>query len=135
MRYSIPVIVAALLSTVIAHPGHDHSKEIAERAAFMKSNKRSLSDCSEQIKKRGLEQRAIHRRAAKVKQALDRRQLEARDLAEVLATSHNSSIAAFSSADVLFASNGSCTLSPEVTQGPYCKLKLTFIVAYANDHA
>lgn len=120
MRFSNTLAVAALLTGVFAHPGHDATEEIAERAAFMKTNKRDLSQCSEQMKKRGLEQRNAHRRAAKAKQAHERR-MAARDLESVLATDHNSTTPAWTLASALFAGNSSCILSPEVTQGPYCK--------------
>jgi hypothetical protein len=121
MRFSNSVAIAALVSSVFAHPGHDATEEIAERAAFMKANKRDLSQCSEQMRKRGLEQRAVHRRAAKMKQAHERREMAARDLASVITASHNSTTLAYSLESVLFAGNASCILSPEVTQGPYCK--------------
>jgi hypothetical protein len=126
MQFLKTAAVAALVGSVFAHPGHDATQEIAERAAFMKANKRDLGQCSEQMKKRGLEQRSIHRRAAKMKQAHQRRQLATRDLDTVLDTSHNSTTPAYSSEAVLFAGNASCILSPEVTQGPYCKFSLPF---------
>jgi len=133
MRFSNTLAVVALLSSAIAHPGHDHTADIAERAAFMKTSKRDLSTCSEQMKKRGLEQRAIHRRAAKMKQAHERRAIEARDTASVLALSHNSSSTpVWSLETALFAGNASCILSPEVTQGPYCKSSKHITLYTAN---
>lgn len=46
----------------------------------------------------------------------------ARSLEELLKTSHHSkeNYTLATPADVLFASNNSCVLSPEVTEGPYC---------------
>lgn len=63
MRFSAVTAAIILASTAIAHPGHDHSKEVAERAEFMKTGKRGLGQCSEKMKARGLEARAVRRRA------------------------------------------------------------------------
>ncbi|KAG9229497.1 Intradiol ring-cleavage dioxygenase [Amylocarpus encephaloides] len=125
----ITSIVAALVAgAAVAHPGHDHSKEIAERAEFMKHSKKDLSHCAAKMKARGLEANAIARRNAKAQQARKKRNIaanapfiQARDTASVIATSHLSSVDYDASADasVLFSSNSTCVLSPEVTQGPY----------------
>jgi hypothetical protein len=47
----------------------------------------------------------------------------ARSLEDLLKTSHHSKekYTLATPADVLFASNNSCVLSPEVTEGPYCE--------------
>lgn len=51
--------------------------------------------------------------------------LKKRDLGTVLATNHNATDLGYTldtPADQLFSGlNGSCLLSPEATQGPYCK--------------
>jgi hypothetical protein len=131
MRFSNTIALASLVTSILAHPGHDVSEEIAERRAFMATNKRSLSQCSEQMKKRGHEQRAVHRRAAKIKRE-QARQLAARDEATVLATSHNSTTPAWSLESALFAGNASCILAPEVTQGPYCKSDIQLLLHSPN---
>jgi len=47
----------------------------------------------------------------------------ARDLKQLLNTTHLSphNYTLETPASVLFSSNNSCVLSPEVTEGPYCK--------------
>jgi hypothetical protein len=74
MHLLTPAIAAAILAaSVTAHPGHDHAAEMAERAAFTKFSKRDLSHCAEKIKARGIEQRAIARRAATAKSMREKR--------------------------------------------------------------
>ncbi|RDW66534.1 hypothetical protein BP6252_10169 [Coleophoma cylindrospora] len=130
MRFSATAVatILSISSLVAAHPGHDHSKEIEARAAFMKTSKRDLSHCVAKRQARGVESRAVARRAATAKAARSKRGLDAnapflkaRDEATVLNTTHLSSVDYDLSTDesVLFASNSSCVLSPEVTQGPY----------------
>lgn len=49
--------------------------------------------------------------------------ITARDVASVLATDHNETALAYTvdtEESVIFASNGSCTLTPEGESGPYC---------------
>jgi hypothetical protein len=82
MQLLSSVIAAAVLATnVAAHPGQSMQEmkaEMAERAAFMQSRpvgKRDLSQCSEKMKARGLEQRSIARRVAIVKDARKERGL------------------------------------------------------------
>ncbi|KAH8600042.1 Intradiol ring-cleavage dioxygenase, partial [Bisporella sp. PMI_857] len=118
-----------LASNVAAHPGHDHRAEAAKRAAYIqKAPKRDLSHCAAKMKARGIEARAVARRAAAAQQARKKRSImgdkpymKARDLATVLATDHESATdyTSDTAASILFASNSSCLLSPEVTQGPY----------------
>lgn len=137
------VAATALVSNVLAHPGHDIQEEIAERAAFMQFAKKDLTHCAAKMKARGMDRSNVARRAVMVKNARNKRSIaegaflalrsltsltiadapymRARDLTTVLATSHLSSEAYGESteASVLFAGNSSCILSPEVTQGPY----------------
>ena len=75
MKITSVVSVAILATAITAHPGHDHSAEMAERAAFTKFSKRDLSHCAEKMKARGLEQRAIARRAATARKARVKRGL------------------------------------------------------------
>lgn len=101
MRFSATLVATVLSfsSLVAAHPGHDHSKEIEARAAFMKTSKRDLTHCAAKRQARGVETRAVARRAATAKAAPARRGLDitapflkARDEATVLNTvSSNSS--------------------------------------------
>jgi hypothetical protein len=123
-------ITAILAASVSAHPGHDVQHEIEARAAFMKTSGRDLSHCAAKMKARGLDHSSIQRRAAVAKAARQKRSLvagapylKARDEATVLNTTHLSPEAYTNATDesVIFSGNNSCILSPEVTQGPYCK--------------
>ncbi|OBT54278.1 hypothetical protein VE04_05729 [Pseudogymnoascus sp. 24MN13] len=130
MHFFSTLVVASAFgaSGVLAHAGHDTRHEIEERAAFMKNSKRDLSHCAAKMKARGLEARAIQRRAAIAKSTREKRglstsapYLRARDAASVLNTTHLSSVnyTPLTPETTLFSSINSCILSPEVTQGPY----------------
>lgn len=126
-RSLVLLAVALFPAATLAHPGHDVTAEIAQRAAYMaQAERRSLSHCAEKLKERGIEQRSIARRQAHVERLRKKRSLETRDVKEVLNKSHHSTEGYTSEtpADILFAGNASCILSPEVTEGPYCKEKL-----------
>ena len=105
---------------VVAHPGHDISEEIAERAAYLSSARYTdLSHCAESLKTRqaGL----ISRRKAVVQHLRSKRGIVKRDLEDVLNTDHhsNASVTPDSPDDVIFAGNASCILNPQTTEGPY----------------
>ncbi|PYH46048.1 intradiol ring-cleavage dioxygenase [Aspergillus saccharolyticus JOP 1030-1] len=124
--------LAGLAGMVCAHPGHDVRAEAAERAAFLKRapmHARGLSQCASKLKARGHESSNIARRQATL-DSLRRRKglstraplLKTRDLTTILNTSHLSSLDVNENTqdyDTLFASNASCVLGPDVTQGPY----------------
>ncbi|EGX92460.1 extracellular dioxygenase [Cordyceps militaris CM01] len=116
-------LVAAAAGVAHAHPGHDLSEEIAERQAFLRTVRRSsLAHCADKLKARGVEAANVARRAAAVESKRVARGLERRDAASDLDTSHNSTDLGYTestSISELFSSNGSCLLTPEVTQGPY----------------
>ncbi|KAH8666048.1 extracellular dioxygenase-like protein [Tricladium varicosporioides] len=125
---TLTVAATLFAGNILAHPGHDARNEIAERAAFMKHSKKDLSHCAAKMKARGLEAKNIARRTTVAKNARKKRginarspYIKARDLATVLNTTHLSSTDydITTSESVLFSSNNSCILSPEVTQGPY----------------
>lgn len=63
-----PVLAACIIGffagSTAAHPGHDHTQEAAERAAFMKRVPRGLDHCAEQLKARGIDQKMKARREA-----------------------------------------------------------------------
>ncbi|KAE8372306.1 Intradiol ring-cleavage dioxygenase [Aspergillus bertholletiae] len=122
--------LAGLASVVSAHPGHDVKAEAAERAAFLKNaplRSRSLDQCSAKLRARGLERQNIARRDLAVQNlrrsmGLQTRSfLKARDLDTVLNTTHHSTQNVNLSTDpeVLFASDSTCILAPDATQGPY----------------
>ncbi|KAL1869734.1 hypothetical protein Plec18167_007658 [Paecilomyces lecythidis] len=129
---TLTVGLAALASVVLAHPGHDVKAEAAERAAFLRNNpihSRGVSQCISKLKARGVEDANVARRENAVQQLrkkrglnTDARYLKARDLDSVLAKNHHSNLTHVNpSTDpaILFASEGTCVVQPEVTQGPY----------------
>lgn len=77
MQFFTSVVAATLLAgNVLAHPGHDHSAEIAQRAAFMKSSsRRDLSQCAGKMEARGLAARSVARRQAKMESARQKRNI------------------------------------------------------------
>lgn len=76
MQFFTSVVAATLLAgNVLAHPGHDHSAEIAQRAEFMKSNRRDLSQCADKMEARGLAARSVARRQAKMASARQKRNI------------------------------------------------------------
>ncbi|GES63081.1 extracellular dioxygenase [Aspergillus terreus] len=123
--------LAGLASVASAHPGHDVKAEAAVRAAYLKhapQHARSLNQCADKLRARGHERQNVARRAQMVdnlrrSKGLQTRApfLKARDLDTVLNTTHHSSLDVDLSTDpnVLFASNATCILGSDVTQGPY----------------
>ncbi|KAL9622389.1 MAG: hypothetical protein Q9160_003232 [Pyrenula sp. 1 TL-2023] len=113
----------------LGHPGHDHKREAAERAAYLKGARaRSLSHCSEKLRVRGMQQRSIERRQAlansiRIKRGLPSKPyLKARDVDTVLATSHHSNLTGITldtPETTIFADNSSCVLQPDSVEGPY----------------
>lgn len=59
-----------LSSTVVAHPGHDMTAELAARREYISSVKRTdLSHCSAKLKARGVAKRNVARRSAMLESA------------------------------------------------------------------
>lgn len=128
MVYFPPAFIAFAASFLshqaLAHPGHDGTAEMHQRAAYMATaERRSLAHCAAHLKARGHEERLIARRKAIVANRNKKRSVERRDFTSVLATDHhsNESYTPATPDDVIFAGNTSCILSPEVTEGPYCE--------------
>ena len=121
----LALLVASFFpSIILAHPGHDHTEEVAQRSAyFAHAERRSLAHCAGILKERGIHRRNIARREAVVEKLRKKLALEIRDIGTVLNTSHHSTenYTSETPADILFAGNNSCILSPEVTEGPYCE--------------
>ncbi|PQK11662.1 hypothetical protein BB8028_0003g02860 [Beauveria bassiana] len=119
----ILALFAAVSGIANAHPGHDLTEEIAERQLFLRSVRRAtLAHCAEKLKARGVEAANIARRSAAVDKKRTARGIKRRDAETALSTSHNSTDTGYTentSVSELFSSNGSCLLTPEVTQGPY----------------
>lgn len=128
MRLASTAYGVLLMGAACAHPNHDLNEEIAERRSFVNSVKRtSLSHCAETLQSRGVEARSIARRSAAVEEARLRKGLFRRDLDDSLEKSHNNTDLGYTentSPSEIFSGNASCVLTPEVTQGPYCKYLL-----------
>lgn len=125
MRFSI-FSITFLLGVGLGHPGHDLTDEILERRSFKSSiRSASLSHCADVLKARGIESRNVQRRAALLEGArLNKGTAKRRDVDDALGTSHNETSLGYdldTSTSDLFSGNASCVLTPEVTQGPYCK--------------
>ncbi|CRG92436.1 hypothetical protein PISL3812_09495 [Talaromyces islandicus] len=113
------------ITLVQAHPGHDVQTEARERAAVLK-NKRGLGHCADTFSARGFELKNAVRRDLAVQQIRREKastgapNLVDRDLASLNTTHHSSLDVNFQTdPEVLFASNATCILGPDVTQGPY----------------
>ncbi|KAJ6150379.1 hypothetical protein N7471_001578 [Penicillium samsonianum] len=127
----VAIGLTALTGIVSAHPGHDVRAEAAERAAFLKSapvHSRSLAQCSSRLQRRGHQSRNVARRHMAVKNIRRRLGLEPTSHLHkarsdsALDTSHHSNLTGVDSStdpDVLFGTDATCILGPEVTQGPY----------------
>lgn len=63
---ALAFVLTALTLGAAAHPGHDVEQEIAERSAYLRYAKRGLFHCAAKLKERGVEERALKRRAAMV---------------------------------------------------------------------
>lgn len=114
------------LPSVLAHPGHDHAEEAAERADFVKRSPKSVRSCDAQLARRGDLKTALARRQEMTQKARTKRGLSTssplvrRDFA-AYNSSHESTLDVSYGDDELslFADNSTCILQPEVTQGPY----------------
>lgn len=58
----VVLALAALSSFSVAHPGHDHSREAAERKAFLERSPNLQKRCASTFQSRGISQRAVERR-------------------------------------------------------------------------
>jgi hypothetical protein len=121
MRFS-PVLITYVAGLVAAHPGADVQAELLQRRMFLSNVKRTdLSHCSAKLKARGIEQRGVERRKA-LAQKKSKRGIIQR-AAEDINKSHlsDADYTLDTSLDTIFSANTSCVLSPEETEGPYCK--------------
>lgn len=130
--------LAFLVHRGLAHPGHDLSEEILERRSFKNSvRSASLAHCADTLSERGVNARSSVRRASVLDRARQLQGLTARDVDAVLSASHNETELGYTentSISDIFSGNSSCVLTPEVTQGPYCKSCQSFVQhgAYPN---
>ncbi|KAK3381949.1 Intradiol ring-cleavage dioxygenase, partial [Podospora didyma] len=116
------LLAGALATTLVAaHPGHDHTAEMAERAEMLSQfTRRDLGHCAEQIKARGLEARNIARRTKLHTKLSKKAHLKNRDLSDLNKTHHSTcNYNLDTPLGTIFSGNNTCVLSPEVTEGPY----------------
>lgn len=66
MHFTKAIVVALASAGVLAHPGHDHTNEIAQRREFFQGKPRDLSHCAGKMKRSGLNMRAAQRRARRM---------------------------------------------------------------------
>ncbi|KAK7190728.1 hypothetical protein DPSP01_006661 [Paraphaeosphaeria sporulosa] len=132
MKFAAVISAALLAQQGLSHPGQSHAemqKEIQERREYLRTHKRTLADCAEQLKARGNDALLQARRSAKLdamrkKRSIstDKPLLKARTFEDVLNTDHHSNLTVTpetATPDILFTGNASCTLTPETTEGPY----------------
>ncbi|CAN8106041.1 unnamed protein product [Discula destructiva] len=124
MRFSSAIAnLAFVVGLVAAHPGHDHEKEQAIRRDLLQHSRKDLSHCAAKIKARGIEARNVKRREQLAHSLAKKRglpRLESRAVSDLNVSHHSSEDYNLSTPETeLFASEGACVLSPEVTEGPY----------------
>lgn len=140
---------ATLSGLSLAHPGHDVAREVQEREAALAGLPRDLSHCAEKMKARGITAESAARRAKTAREARKARGLDTSESSELTVHRHclnscateapfltartaisventnhesNHSYTAATSEALLFEGMSTCVLSPDVTEGPYCKL-------------
>lgn len=123
MRFTAFLASALSLAAVAsAHAGHDIKREQGIRNILLANKPRSLAHCAAALKERGVEARNIQRRSDKAAAMLASKgsSKKVRQVSS-LDESHESTEAYTIDTDeaTIFASNASCVLSPEVTEGPY----------------
>ncbi|KAF5588984.1 protocatechuate 3 4-dioxygenase beta subunit [Fusarium pseudoanthophilum] len=112
---------AGLLAGIAgAHPSHDHSAEAAVRREFLQHSRRDLSHCTEHLRARGHIDRQIARRRELARSLRLAEGLDKRALSDINKSHHSDEHYTFRTPpEILFGSNNSCILSPEVMEGPY----------------
>ena len=80
MKFISALAGAALLAQQsVAHPGdsaEEHAREIAQRAAYLSTHKRSLAHCADTLKARGNDLAMAHRRSLEVKKMRAKRSID-----------------------------------------------------------
>ncbi|ATZ46605.1 hypothetical protein BCIN_02g00018 [Botrytis cinerea B05.10] len=118
------VLIAALLSQTLAHPGEDRAREIAKRAEFLQYSKRG-SNCDGALRKRGIDSKQHKRRLRALEEARAARGLPQKThllRRDAIDESHLSSLVVTpttSDLDSIIFANSTCVLSPEGAEGPY----------------
>jgi hypothetical protein len=139
MRFPPVLFIPLLVTIIVAHPGHRIDKELQKRAEFLARHTNNLDHCASIHKAAGLDKRAIDRRASRVDDLLKIRGLQSTQVivkpkffpidrfidrqSSPLDKSHKSNkpYTPKTSPSEVFSGNRSCVLSPETTEGPFCK--------------
>jgi hypothetical protein len=66
------LLVAALLGTTSAHPGHDITPELARRKAFLATHRNNIDHCASQHQASGLHARNHQRRTELAKRLMEK---------------------------------------------------------------
>jgi hypothetical protein len=85
----LPLLAAAsaLTTGVLAHPGVDHSAEIARRDAYFQTlEKKDLSHCAQHLAARGLDKKISARREAKIQTLRQKRGLRSMSIGPSLSS-------------------------------------------------
>lgn len=121
MYLNIITLAIAACQIASAHPGEDHTAELAARQEFLQHNAANLDHCADKLQARGISQRGIERRSRLANQLrrkrgiqVDARGTEGQDQEPVVGTELDQQF--------LFSANSSCVLAPEEILGPYCKI-------------
>lgn len=64
MHLTSLIFIALLAVLATAHPGHDHSKELAARREFLSNHRNDLNHCAPKLEANGIQERSIERRSA-----------------------------------------------------------------------
>ncbi|OWZ06437.1 Extracellular dioxygenase [Phytophthora megakarya] len=127
VNITIFLIATAMAACTLSNSATAHEEQARqvlstnERKLFAENAQAALTQCTKSTSSRKLQERAITRRTQtveKLRQQLGRRRLDA---ATVTAKSHLSTttVTTTSTATVLFGSQTTVLVEPEVTQGPY----------------
>ncbi|KAL5513379.1 hypothetical protein ACEPAH_3778 [Sanghuangporus vaninii] len=136
LSYTLSALALLVFTrAVVAHPHAHIEAELVKRREFQIATRSSLVGCQSKLRARGgMAERSIARRktfAERIRKArgldTDRPFKRKRDLNTVLDTSHLLNATGLTAESDPFDENvGSCILGPEVTQGPYHLLSLSF---------
>lgn len=113
VQLSSVIFALFLASSTVAHPGESVNRDIRRRLAHLNhAERRSVADCKSNLVKRGWVRDQHVRRENRLHELrvaagfAKPGEIRRRDVAEVEQT---------------FGDASSCTLDPEMTEGPYCK--------------
>ncbi|KAJ3495397.1 hypothetical protein NLG97_g3423 [Lecanicillium saksenae] len=105
----------AMNGLVQAHPGEDHTAELALRHEYFKRNAGNLAHCAPKLRSTGVTARSVSRRSATVQGLRKKRGLTTKRGEYQV----DSGYTIDTDPTVLFSSNSSCALAPEEVVGPY----------------